>query len=113
MAIAQLFTPQAREVIEQSSSVVGISYMAYESATTDVTGLLELLIAVSASLGFMNLLPIPPLDGGRIVIEIIEAVRRRPVSRRAISIASAVGMGMVLLLFVIMLFQDVGRIAGA
>lgn len=112
-AIVQLFTPKAPDVIEQSASVVGISYMAYEYATKDAIGLLELLIAVSASLGFMNLLPIPPLDGGRIVIEGIEALRRQRVSQRAISLVSAAGMGAVLILFAVMLFQDIGRIVGA
>ena len=58
------------------------------------------------SLGFMNLLPIPPLDGGKILIEVIQAVSRHRVSARAQAIVSYVGLAFFLVLFAFALRND-------
>ncbi|MBR2683054.1 MAG: site-2 protease family protein, partial [Atopobiaceae bacterium] len=80
----RLIMPQhTMEVLESSSSVVGISVMASQAASTSVNELVMLIASVSMSLGFMNLLPIPPLDGGKILIEVVQLVLRRPISSRA------------------------------
>ena len=56
-----------------------------------------------------NLLPIPPLDGGRFVVEIYQRIRRKNVSVRAMNIMSIAGMALFLGFFAIMLNQDVQR----
>ena len=82
------------------------------SKTYAEAGLLEFVFfmaMLSVSLGIMNLLPIPPLDGGRFVIEIFQKLTRKNVSMRALSYMSAAGMILFLGFFAIMVNQDVQR----
>lgn len=108
--VLQLFQPQhAAEVVSQSSSVVGISVMASEAASSGITDFLFLMAAISLSLGFMNLIPIPPLDGGKVLIELVQLVSRRQVPYRAQTYLSYVGLALAMLLFVFVLRQDIVR----
>ncbi|MDO5709977.1 MAG: site-2 protease family protein [Coriobacteriales bacterium] len=86
-----------------------ISVMASEAASTSAVDLSLLVASVSMSLGFMNLLPIPPLDGGKIVIEIIQLVIQRPLSTKAQTIVSYVGVAFFLFIFVVALRNDIVR----
>ena len=109
----RLFIPtQTMEVMNNASSVVGISVMASEAAAAGPAQLVLLAAAVSLSLAFMNLIPIPPLDGGKILIEIIGAIRRKPVSVRAQNIVSMAGLAFFVLLFVVALQNDITRLMG-
>ena len=111
--IARLIIPtQTVEVVSQSSSIVGISAMASEAAASGVNDLILFAAAISLSLGFMNLLPIPPLDGGKIVIELVQFVTRRPLSQKAQNIVSYVGLAFVLFIFCFALKNDLMRIIG-
>ncbi|MDO4798223.1 MAG: M50 family metallopeptidase [Coriobacteriales bacterium] len=108
---ARLIMPQhTMEVLDQSSSIVGISVMASEAVSKGLLDVLTLVAAISMSLGFMNLLPIPPLDGGKILIEVIELCIRRPLSQRARLIASYVGLAFFAFVFVVVLRNDFARI---
>lgn len=108
--IAQLVQPQhTMEVLDQSSSVVGISVMASEAASSGAYDLALLIAAVSMSLGFMNLLPIPPFDGGKILIELVQVVIRRPLSTRVQTALSYVGLVLMLAIFVVVLKNDIVR----
>ena len=89
--------------------MVGISVMASEAASTSPIELVLLVASVSMSLGFMNLLPIPPLDGGKILIEIVQLIIRRPLSIRAQTIVSYVGVAFFLFIFVVALRNDIVR----
>ena len=62
------------------------------------------------SLGFMNLLPIPPLDGGKILIEVIQLAMGKPLSMRAQNAVSLVGLAFFLFVFVFVLRNDIMRI---
>ena len=97
------------EVVSQSSSLVGISVMASEAASEGPSTFINLLAAISLSLGLMNLLPIPPLDGGKLLIELIQLVIRRRVPEKAQTAISYIGLGLMLLLFVFVLGQDIIR----
>lgn len=111
--VVRLLMPtHTMEIVSQSSSIVGISAMASEAASSGLADLLYLAAAVSMSLGFMNLLPIPPLDGGKIVIEIIQLVIRRPLSTKAQNIVSYVGLAFFLFIFVFALRNDIVRLLG-
>jgi regulator of sigma E protease len=72
----------------------------------------RLLAAISVVLFLMNLLPIPAMDGGQIVLFGVEAVRRRPVSSRVIWRLQIAGFSILVLLFVFALLNDVGRMVG-
>jgi regulator of sigma E protease len=109
--ISRLFVPRHTvEVLSQSSSVVGISVMASEAVHNGIEDVFALIAAVSMSLGFMNLLPLLPLDGGRIVLELIQAIIRRPVPNKVQAYASYAGLLIFLAIFVFALHNDILRI---
>ena len=71
-----------------------------------------MLALISLSLAVINLFPFLPLDGGHIFWAVVEKVRGRPVSMRTMERASVVGFALVLVLFVIGLTNDIGRLTG-
>ena len=66
---------------------------------------------ISINLGVMNLLPLPALDGGRLVFLIIEGIRRKPVPPRYEGYVHAAGFVLLMLLMVAVTFNDILRIA--
>ncbi|MGN0160350.1 MAG: RIP metalloprotease RseP [Lachnospiraceae bacterium] len=67
----------------------------------------NLMLMLSANLGVMNLLPLPALDGGRLVFLIIEAVRRKPIDREKEGMVHFIGIILLLILMVFITFNDV------
>ena len=111
-AIVDLFNPVtfARSV-EGVRGPVGISVMAAEAAQAGPLSYAGLIAMLSLSLGVMNILPIPPLDGGKIMMEIVERIMGRPV-RRAVSVAlSAVGAVLLFSLIGYIMYADIARLA--
>ena len=106
----RLINPQhTMEVLDSSTSIVGISVMASQAASQGFMDLIAFMAAISMSLGFMNLLPIPPLDGGKILIETIQAITRRKLSMRVQTAISYVGLAFFAFIFVVVLRNDVLR----
>lgn len=101
-----------KEQREQVSGVVGISDVGHQVIEKGLERALLLLAFVSLSLGLVNLLPILPLDGGHIFWALVEKLRGRPVSLRVMERATMVGIALVLMLFVLGLSNDIGRITG-
>ena len=84
---------------------------AEESAVRSFTEFaIELAMLLSANLAVMNLLPIPALDGGRIIFLIIEGVRRRPIDQEKEGLIHLVGFALVIGLAVFVAFNDIRRI---
>ena len=81
--------------------------MASEAASAGISSLIMLVAAISMSLGFMNLLPIPPLDGGKILIEVIQIIIRKPLSIKVQNILSYIGIAFFLFVFVVALRNDI------
>lgn len=106
-ALRQMITLQRG--VEELSSVVGIFAFAGTAAEQGPTEFLMLMALISLNLAFVNLLPIPILDGGHLLFFTIEAIRRKPLGQRAREIASAIGLVVVLLLMLIALRNDVMR----
>ncbi len=67
---------------------------------------------ISINLAIINLLPIPGLDGGRLLIIIVEGIIRRPVSPRFITSLSLAGFALIILLMVIVTYHDIARLVG-
>ena len=108
--VVRLIVPtHTLEVLDSSTSVVGIAVMSSRAAAVGVQELLLLMASVSMSLCFMNLLPIPPLDGGKILVEAIGALRRRPLSAKAQTAVSYLGLAFVMFVFVYVLRLDILR----
>jgi regulator of sigma E protease len=74
--------------------------------TRDVGWYIEFIVKISISLGFINLLPIPLLDGGHIFFYLLEAVRRKPVHERVQEYAARLGLGIVLCMMIFTLWND-------
>ena len=73
---------------------------------------LTLVAALSLSLGWMNLLPLPPMDGGKFAIEIVQKIIGRPISLRVQGIISMATMAAFTMLFFVLLFNDTARLVG-
>ncbi len=109
-AYANLINPStAAETVSQSTSMVGISVVAKKAADTGAFNLLLIMAVVSLSLGVVNLLPVPPLDGGKIVTECIERVIGRSVPVKLINATTIVFIALMMLFFFYMVHQDVVR----
>ena len=75
-----------------------------------IMNLINWIIVLSANLGVMNLLPIPALDGGRILFALIELVRRKPIPPEKEGIVHLVGVILLLALTVLIFFKDIVRL---
>jgi regulator of sigma E protease len=95
---------------KQLSGPVGISDVANQTIDVGIYPSLLLLALVSLSLGLINLLPILPLDGGHIFWAVIEKLRGRPVSLLVMERATVIGFALVMVLMVIGLTNDIGRL---
>lgn len=87
-----------------------ISQLAGETAKSGIYTFLAFMALLSVNLGVLNLLPIPILDGGHIVLFLIEAVMRKPVSNRFKEAYTYVGMMIIILLTITVFYNDIMRI---
>ena len=104
---SRIFEEEQRK---QISGIVGVSDVANQTLDVGIYPSLLLLALVSLSLGLINLLPILPLDGGHIFWALVEKLRGRPASLRVMERATAIGFALVMVLMVIGLTNDIGRI---
>ena len=98
--------------IKNISGPINIGQIAGESAQRGVKYFLGFLAIVSISLGVLNLLPIPVLDGGQIVYQIIELAKGSPMTDRAQMLGQQVGIFALLLLMSFAFYNDLARILG-
>ena len=98
--------------IKNLSGPVSIAQYAGYSASAGVARFLDFLAIVSISLGILNLLPIPILDGGHLTYYIIEVVRKKPVSEETQEFASRIGMVLLFSLMAVALYNDILRVLG-
>jgi regulator of sigma E protease len=104
---SRIFEEEQRK---QISGIVGVSDAANQTLDRSTTESFLLLALVSLSLGLINLLPILPLDGGHIFWALVEKLRGRPASLRVMERATVIGFALVMVLMVIGLTNDIGRI---
>ncbi len=103
--LMNLFTGQGS--MEGVSGPVGIAAMAGQAAGKGLLSLCYFTGILSISLGVMNLLPLPALDGGQLVMLFIESVRRKPLSPKAYQLATAVGLALFLIFTLAVTYKDV------
>lgn len=94
------------------SGPVSIADYAGQSARIGVLAYLAFLALISVSLGVLNLLPVPVLDGGHLVYYGLEAIKGRPLSERFMQVTQRIGIAMVAGLMVLALFNDMTRLIG-
>lgn len=98
--------------LKNLSGPIGIAEVAGESASAGVASFLRFLVLISLVIGFVNLLPIPILDGGQIVFQVAEWVKGSPLSERTQAFGQQVGLALLVLLLGVALFNDVTRPLG-
>ena len=87
-----------------------IAQVAGESARAGMIALLSFTAIISINLGFINILPIPGLDGGHILLVTLEAITRRQFPLKVRMVIQQAGMAMLLLLIIVVIYNDLSRI---
>jgi regulator of sigma E protease len=89
---------------------IKIAQVAGQQAELGVLPFIGLLALFSINLGFINLLPVPMMDGGHLFFYVIEAIRRRPVSAQALDLAFRGGLALVFALMLFLTINDLGSL---
>ena len=98
--------------LENLSGPLTIAQFAGQAASAGLMAFLSLLALVSISLGVLNLLPVPVLDGGHLLYYLIEAIKGSPLSEALQHMGQQVGIVVLLLLMGLALFNDFNRLLG-
>ncbi|MCH9699116.1 MAG: RIP metalloprotease RseP, partial [Gammaproteobacteria bacterium] len=96
--------------VKNLSGPISIAQYAGKSASLGVAEFLKFLAIVSISLGVLNLLPIPMLDGGHFMFYVIEAIKGNPVSEQVQLMAQQVGIALLLTLMCLTFYLDIDRL---
>ena len=88
---------------------VGIYTMTSEAAKLGIPTLINFAAMLSLNLGIMNLIPIPALDGGKILLNIVEAIRHKPLPPEKEGLLTMIGFGILLILMVLVTGNDIMR----
>lgn len=99
----------AKPDINKLGGPVAMFQMSSEAAKQGPLTVMVLMAVISMNLGVMNLLPIPALDGGKIVLNVIEGLRGKPLSQEKEGILTLIGFGFLLLLMVLVTWNDIQR----
>lgn len=112
LGIGQLFVSLARTgtVPEGITGIVGIAQLTHASVQEGFMTYLRLVALLSLSLAVLNILPLPALDGGRLLFVIAEVVRHRPTNRRFELTVNTLGFSFLIVLILLITFYDVLRI---
>ena len=94
--------------VNQMVGIVGISNIVVK--TSGFQDYLSIMASISVSLGITNLLPFPPLDGGKIVIYLIEAIRRKPLKEETELKIQGWGFTLLIALVIYVTYNDILRI---
>ena len=105
--LGQLVT--GRRSIKDMSGPVGMARAAGEQITLGWAAFVSLIVLISINLGFINLLPVPMLDGGHLFFYAIEAIRRRPVTPAVQEWAFRTGLAALLALMLVVTVNDIGK----
>ncbi len=108
MFILNVFTGHG--TMDGLSGPVGIAAMAGRAASKGILNLFYFAGVLSMSLGIMNLLPLPALDGGHLIMLFIESIRKKPISPKAYQVVTMVGISLFLILTVAVTYKDISKL---
>lgn len=95
--------------IDMLSGPVGIYDMTDQVAKTGFINLMSWAAILSINLGIVNLLPIPALDGGRLLFFLVEALRGKPIDRQKEGVVHFIGFALLMLLMLVVTWNDIQR----
>lgn len=107
-SVKQLFTTP--DPLNQVGGPVAIFNLTGKFADSGLSALLNWAAILSINLGIFNLLPIPALDGGRLIFIVVEAIRGRPIDPAKESIVHFIGFALLMLLIIIVTWNDIQRL---
>lgn len=96
--------------INQLAGPVGIYTMTSQAASQGLSTIVYFLAYLSVNLGIINLIPIPALDGGKLLLNIVEGIRGKPIAQEKEAIVTLIGVGLLVILMVAVTFNDFQRI---
>ena len=96
--------------VGQLSGPIGVVGAISSAASSGIFPLLYITAFISVNLGFINLLPIPALDGGRLLFLIIELIKGKPISREKEGLVHTIGFICLMVLILFVSFKDVIRL---
>jgi len=110
LQVAGIVGMVARKVPADVMGPVGVVSTMYDEARAGLLEFLWTFAAITIAIGFLNLLPIPPLDGSRLVIVGLEAIRRKPFNKEKENLVHLVGLALFLALVIVLTYRDILRI---
>ena len=93
--------------VESVSGPVGVTEALTDAASEGTYDFVSIIALLSINLGVMNLLPLPALDGGRIVFLTVELIRRKPLNRNIEAYINAGGLALLVLLMIAICVKDI------
>ena len=96
--------------IKQLQGPVGIGHVASDIVKTDISSFIPLLAVISTSIGFLNLLPIPILDGGHLIMFAYEGITKRKPNQKYINYLAIIALSALLTLMLFVSVNDISRI---
>lgn len=106
MALKNLITGFS---LDKLGGPVAMYQMSSQAAASGIETVLSMMAMLSINLGIFNLIPIPALDGGKILMNLIEAIRRKPLKRETETYITFVGVAIMLVLMVAVTWNDIMR----
>lgn len=98
------------ELAESSGGPIYVAETLGQQARSGLPSYLYTLASISMAIMIFNLLPIPVLDGGHVVILIIEGIRGKPISKKNVQLIQQTGMIIILMIFLLIVFKDISRV---
>ncbi|WP_371134340.1 site-2 protease family protein [Streptococcus didelphis] len=95
--------------LDKLGGPVAMYQMSNQAAKNGLESVLNLMAMLSINLGIFNLIPIPALDGGKIMINIIEAIRRKPLKQETETYVTLAGVAIMLVLMIAVTWNDIMR----
>jgi regulator of sigma E protease len=95
--------------LKMLSGPVGVTVAMGQAASMGISTLFYIVAMIAVNLGVVNLLPLPALDGGKLLFVVIEAIRRKPVNPKYEGWVHLAGFALLMLLLVVVTFNDIVR----
>ena len=98
--------------LSEISGPVGTATIIQQASSQGIRSFLVMVAMITINVGVFNLLPIPALDGGRLLFLLVEIIRRKPVPAKYESVVHAVGLVLMLGLIAVVTFSDIMKLLG-